>query len=50
MSQVRGTDGALDAGVDARFCELYRHHAESIRDYCRRRVDAEAVDDAVAEV
>jgi RNA polymerase sigma-70 factor (ECF subfamily) len=35
---------------DADFQELYRRYHRLVRDYCRRRVAADVVDDAVAEV
>jgi RNA polymerase sigma-70 factor (ECF subfamily) len=35
---------------DAHFQELYRRYYRLVRDYCRRRVAADVVDDAVAEV
>lgn len=34
---------------DARFTRLYRNHHGAIRDFCRRRVAGDLVDDAVAE-
>jgi DNA-directed RNA polymerase specialized sigma24 family protein len=34
---------------DARFDELYRLYYRPVRDYCRRRVASDLVDDAVAE-
>jgi RNA polymerase sigma-70 factor (ECF subfamily) len=34
---------------DALFVQLYRSHYRPIRDYCRRRVVSDLVDDAVAE-
>jgi RNA polymerase sigma factor (sigma-70 family) len=35
--------------AEARFCTLYDQCYRAIHDYCRRRVDVEHVDDAVAE-
>jgi RNA polymerase sigma-70 factor (ECF subfamily) len=35
---------------DTRFGEIYRRYYRPIRDYCRRRVDNDVVDDAVSEV
>jgi RNA polymerase sigma factor (sigma-70 family) len=36
-------------GDDGLFAELYRRHYRPIRDFCRRRVASDLVDDAVAE-
>lgn len=46
-----GTAGAwVDRSPrEARFADLYRRHHRPIRDFCRRRVHLDLVDDAVAE-
>ena len=50
MSSKRGAAPAAgDTGGEARFVELYARCHTPIRDYCRRRVVADAVDDAVAD-
>jgi RNA polymerase sigma-70 factor (ECF subfamily) len=49
---MRSTSGSRSCGdprQDARFDELYRRYYRSVRDYCRRRVGSDLVDDAVAE-
>ncbi len=38
-----------DSADDAAFAELYRRHYRPVRDFCRRRVSGDLVDDAVAE-
>jgi RNA polymerase sigma-70 factor, ECF subfamily len=50
MSRRTGTPDGCCSGDDARFGELYRLYCRPVRDYCRRRVAADAVDDVVAEV
>lgn len=50
MSRRTGTPDGCCSGDDARFGELYRLYSRPVRDYCRRRVAADAVDDVVAEV
>jgi RNA polymerase sigma-70 factor (ECF subfamily) len=35
---------------DAQFADLYARHHRQIRDYCRRRLACDVLDDAVAEV
>ncbi len=35
--------------VDARFAEVYERHYRAVYAYCRRRTDADRVDDAVSE-
>ena len=49
MSGLSGTGGGVSLCDDARFADLYELHHRSIQDYCRRRLDAHSVDDAVAE-
>jgi RNA polymerase sigma factor (sigma-70 family) len=49
MSGRIGSSGAASVDADARFGELYERHHRSIRDYCRRRLEPQAVDDAVSE-
>jgi RNA polymerase sigma-70 factor (ECF subfamily) len=44
-----GTASHLRSGEDALFTQLYHRHYRPIRDFCRRRVDGDLVDDAVAE-
>jgi RNA polymerase sigma-70 factor (ECF subfamily) len=48
MSVGRGSEGVSHVG-DTRFAELYTRCYRPIWDYCRRRVGAEAIDDAVAD-
>lgn len=50
MSDSRGVEGAAGSAAELRFARLYDLHHRPIRDYCRRRLDAHRVDDAVAEV
>jgi RNA polymerase sigma-70 factor, ECF subfamily len=40
--QARSDDGAL-------FADLYGRHFDAVRDYCRRRVASDSVDDVVSE-
>ena len=49
MSDRTGTAWFVCSGEDALFTELYRRHYRPIRDFCRRRVAGDLVDDAVAE-
>jgi RNA polymerase sigma factor (sigma-70 family) len=49
MGERTGTAAIVDPVDDAVFGELYRRHLRSVRDYCRRRVASDLVDDAVAE-
>ena len=49
MSGRIGSSGAASVEADARFAELYERHHRSIHDYCRRRLEIHAVDDAVSE-
>jgi RNA polymerase sigma-70 factor (ECF subfamily) len=50
MSTRTGTPDGCCSHDEARFGELYRRYYRPVRDYCRRRVAADAVDDVVAEV
>jgi len=50
MSDSRGVESAAGSAAELRFARLYDLHQRPIRDYCRRRLDAHRVDDAVAEV
>jgi RNA polymerase sigma factor (sigma-70 family) len=45
-AEIAAVGSATD---EARFGTLYRRHYRPLRDYCRRRVDRDLVDDAVAE-
>jgi len=49
MSVGRGTAGAGRRADDLRFAQLYEQCHRPIRDFCRRRVPPDAVDDVVAE-
>ena len=49
MSVGRGTAGAGRRADDLRFAQLYEQCRRPIRDFCRRRVAPDAVDDVVAE-
>ena len=49
MSVGRGTAGPARSDDELRFAELYDRCRGAIVDYCRRRVAADDVDDAVAE-
>lgn len=49
MSVGRGTAGAGRRADDVRFAQLYEQCRRPIRDFCRRRVPPDAVDDVVAE-
>jgi RNA polymerase sigma-70 factor (ECF subfamily) len=50
MTEPAGVTAAFaDPTDEARFATLYRRHYRPVRDYCRRRVDRDLVDDAVAE-
>ena len=49
---MRSTSGSTSGGdprEDAQFDELYRRFYRPVRDYCRRRVASDLVDDAVAD-
>jgi RNA polymerase sigma-70 factor (ECF subfamily) len=50
MSDSRGVESAADSAAELRFARLYDLNQRPIRDYCRRRLPADRVDDAVAEV
>jgi RNA polymerase sigma-70 factor (ECF subfamily) len=50
MSRRAGTPDGCCSRDEARFGELYGRYYRPVRDYCRRRVAADAVDDVVAEV
>ena len=50
MSDSRGAESAAGSAAELRFARLYDLHQRPIRDYCRRRMDAHRVDDAVAGV
>lgn len=49
MSDSRGVESAKGAAAEIRFARLYDLHERPIRDFCRRRLAAHLVDDAVAE-
>jgi RNA polymerase sigma-70 factor (ECF subfamily) len=50
MTAPAGVTAAFGNPTDeARFAALYRRHYRPVRDYCRRRVDRDLVDDVVAE-
>jgi RNA polymerase sigma-70 factor (ECF subfamily) len=49
MSEGTGSARLARSGEDALFGELYRRHYRPVRDFCRRRVASDLVDDAVAE-
>jgi RNA polymerase sigma factor (sigma-70 family) len=49
VSDGTGTAWFMPSREDARFAELYRRYYRSIRQFCRRRVANDLVDDAVAE-
>jgi RNA polymerase sigma factor (sigma-70 family) len=49
VSDGTGTAWFMPSREDARFAELYRRYNRSIRQFCRRRVANDLVDDAVAE-
>lgn len=49
MSDSREFGTAAGSAAEVRFTRLYELHHRSIRDYCRRRLAAHRVDDAVAE-
>jgi RNA polymerase sigma-70 factor (ECF subfamily) len=50
MSTRTGVPDGCCSRDEARFGELYRRYYRPVRDYCRRRVAADAVDDVVADV
>jgi RNA polymerase sigma factor (sigma-70 family) len=49
MTEPAGVAALGNSTDEARFAILYRRHYRPVRDYCRRRVDRDVVDDAVAE-
>lgn len=49
MGDATGLEKAAGSAAEVRFARLYELHHRSIRDYCRRRLAAHQVDDAVAE-
>ena len=49
MSERMRAPGVSSSRADSTFAQLYHRHHRQIRDYCRRRVAGDAVDDAVAE-
>ena len=49
MNVGRGSAGGCRSGDETRFAQLYARCYRPVRDYCSRRVAADAVDDAVAE-
>ena len=49
MTEAAGIAAVGNATDEARFAALYRRHYRPVRDYCRRRVGGDLVDDAVAE-
>ena len=49
MSSTSGSASGGDPRLDAQFDELYRRFYRPVRDYCRRRLASDLVDDAVAE-
>ena len=49
MIEPAGIAAVGNTTGEARFAALYRRHYRPVRDYCRRRVGGDLVDDAVAE-
>jgi RNA polymerase sigma-70 factor, ECF subfamily len=49
MSDPTGGARLVSSREDALFTGLYRRHYRAVRDFCRRRVACDCVDDAVAE-
>ena len=49
MRDRTGTASFVHSRDDALFAQLYTRYYRQIRDYCRRRVRSDVVDDAVAE-
>jgi RNA polymerase sigma-70 factor (ECF subfamily) len=49
MSDPTGRPRLVRSREDVLFAELYRRHFRAVRDFCRRRVPCDGVDDAVAE-
>jgi RNA polymerase sigma-70 factor (ECF subfamily) len=49
MSEGTGTARFVRSPEDAVFAQLYRRYHRAVRDFCRRRVASDLVDDAVAE-
>ena len=50
MSRRKAAECDVRSGKDDRFNELYRLFYRPLREYCRRRLSTDVVDDAVAEV
>jgi RNA polymerase sigma-70 factor (ECF subfamily) len=50
MSEGSGSESFVGSDNDARFGELHRCYFQLIRAFCRRRLESDLVDDAVAEV
>ena len=49
MIERAGVAAVGNTTDEARFAALYRRHYRPVRDYCRRRLGGDLVDDAVAE-
>lgn len=49
MSDQTGTASFMHSRAQTLFAQLYDHHYRPIRDFCRRRVTSDLVDDAVSE-
>jgi RNA polymerase sigma-70 factor (ECF subfamily) len=49
MSDRNGTAPSVRFGQDAFFAQLFDRHYRAIRNFCRRRVTSDLLDDAVAE-
>ena len=49
MREATGGAGFVHRHDEAVFAELYRHYHRAVRDFCRRRVASDLVNDAVAE-
>lgn len=49
MSDPAGTAAFGRSREDAEFSQLYDRYYRPVRDFCRRRVASDLVDDAVAE-
>ena len=50
MSDRSGTESFVGSDNEARFGEMYRRYFQLIRAFCRRRLESDLADDAVAEV